>query len=175
MKKVIGIINDLQVEFDESSVEKGCGGSETWVIEIAKEFVKQGYYVYVFSTNPCWHMSSGGVEYSPITNLDYILSFQHIDYFLVSRFISDYTLQILKNNSERLNNNIYPIVHDVVYSINYKYLNFHNEELMAKYDFFMNNIVKIDCMSNCGIQMLKDLCETETEKCIVIKNARCVH
>ena len=40
MKKVIGILYNSN--FNESSFETGCGGSETWVIQISKEFIKRG-------------------------------------------------------------------------------------------------------------------------------------
>lgn len=169
MKKVIGIINDIYVEFDESSINKGCGGSETWIIEISKEFVRQGYYVIVFSYNPIWHFSASGVEYIPINMLEYNLEFQHIDYLLVTRYITGNTLKVLEKNKERFNNNIYHIAHDVMIlmdGIN----DIKNEKINSEYKFYLDNVNKFVCMSNCGIQMLQNLCNIDNDKCVVIGN-----
>ena len=170
MKKIVGIINDMAIDFDESSVNTGCGGSETWVIEIAKEFVRQGYYVYVFSANSCWHMSGNGVEYVPLVMINYILNYQHIDYFLISRQISYDLLEIFKKVEERFNNNIYCVAHDVAYCIENNLFRFDDSKLIEQYPIFINNINKMICMSNCGVQMLHDICGIDPNKCTVIGN-----
>ena len=64
MKKTIGIL--YNANFNESSFETGCGGSDTWVIQISKEFVRHGYHVIVFSQYEDWYIYNSGVEYVPL-------------------------------------------------------------------------------------------------------------
>ena len=65
MKKVLGIY--YNAPFDEDSFYNGCGGSETWAIQLAKEFTRRGYHVIVFCKCDKWFIYNSGVEYVDIT------------------------------------------------------------------------------------------------------------
>ena len=69
MKKTIGIL--YEANFYESSFETVCGGSETWVIQISKQFEREGFHVFVFSDIDFWQLSPNGIEYVPLSMFDY--------------------------------------------------------------------------------------------------------
>ena len=77
MKKCLGIY--YNAKFSEESFETGCGGSETWVIQIAKEFVKRNYHVIVFSQYENWFLYNSGVEYVPINLYVNRIQYQYFD------------------------------------------------------------------------------------------------
>ena len=123
MKEVIGIVNPVLQEFDESSLSKGVGGSETWAIEIAKCFVKLGYHVIQFCLCENWHISASGVEYVPIKLFEARCQYQRFDYMIVSRCVNfvlydddghPYIHDISKIiSSTKCCDNVYMMVHDV--------------------------------------------------------------
>ena len=92
MKKVIGIFYDAS--FYETSFEIGCGGSETWCIQISKEFVRQGYHVTVFC-NTEWMFSNSGVEYVPISLFEHRCTYQHFDCFILTRTFNSYLYDVV--------------------------------------------------------------------------------
>ncbi|MCM1217950.1 MAG: glycosyltransferase family 4 protein [Lachnospiraceae bacterium] len=84
MIKKVGIY--YRAKFEEESFETGCGGSDAWVIQVAKEFVKQGYYVVVFCDTPNWKLTHSMVEYCHLDNLPLRCKLlQHFDYFIMTR------------------------------------------------------------------------------------------
>lgn len=87
MKKIIGIFYNSK--FEESSFETGCGGSDTWVIQIAKKFVLDGYHVVVFCQCENWHISHNMVEYVPISWFEFRCKYQHFDYFIMTRAFNE--------------------------------------------------------------------------------------
>lgn len=148
MKQTIVIITDY-VSFDESSVKTGCGGSETWAIEISKQFAKNGYHVIMFTLNPIWHFSENNIEYVPISQIDYVLSFTHVDYFIVSRYIFSITLNVI---NKYVNNNLYWIAHDTVICIDNKAI---TDENFNTFPILKNHLQKIVCMSDFGKALLQ--------------------
>jgi len=87
MKKVIGIIDKIGIDYDEKSIEIGLGGSETWTVQISHEFQKWGYHVIVFNgTNQYWHFDNFGVEWVPYQLLQSRLDYQKFDYIIITRF-----------------------------------------------------------------------------------------
>ena len=160
MKKVIGIFYDA--EFCPDSFETGCGGSETWVIQISKEFVKRGYHVIVFAQTQWVLYYNDSLEFFPLSDIESRLNYQHLDYFIFVRCIYDpIYLKLIENGCT----NIYLQSHDMfvweenLYYKKYNYLsnnyafikkfvaltNFHKKELY-KY----NNIPyeKIEVIGN---------------------------
>ena len=108
MKKVIGIY--YNANFSEKSFEIGCGGSETWVIQISKEFIKHGYHVIVFSQYNDWYIFNSGVEYVPLFLYESRIQYQNFDYFIFVRSLDDaYDMFVKYNNCE----NIYIQSHDM--------------------------------------------------------------
>ena len=87
MKKVIGIFYDA--EFYPDSFETGCGGSETWVIQISKEFANRGYHVIIFAQTPWMLYYNDSLEFFPLSNIESRLSYQHLDYFIFVRCLYD--------------------------------------------------------------------------------------
>lgn len=96
MRKVIGIY--YKANFNESSFETGCGGSDTWVIQIAKEFVRHNYHIVVFSEYDSWEITNSGVEYVPIDVFQMRCGYQHFDYFIMTRLISPDVYDTIVNN-----------------------------------------------------------------------------
>ena len=146
MKKTIGIL--YEANFYESSFETGCGGSETWVIQIAKQFEKEGFHVFVFSDIDFWQLSPNGIEYVPLSMFDYKLTHQHFNYFIFTRNIGKYYDKLVESGCA---DKIYVQSHDMfiwkdgIYNQQFNYeldnerfskinkfialTNFHKEEL----------------------------------------------
>ena len=43
------------IDYTGFSEENNLGGSETWAVEISKQFVRNNYNVFLFTRNPIWH------------------------------------------------------------------------------------------------------------------------
>ena len=108
MKKVIGIL--YESAFNETSFETGCGGSETWVIQLAKEFARRNFHVIVFCYCEAWKIYDSLVEYVPLDLYQSRVQYQHFDYFIFTRLL-DVTYDILVNNNDC--ENIYLQSHDM--------------------------------------------------------------
>lgn len=108
MKKVIGIFYDAS--FSEPQFETGCGGSETWVIQISKEFVKRNYHVIVFCNCKEWYFYPSGVEYVDISYFRTRIEHQYFNAFIFVRSLDDYYRFFIKYNDCR---NIYLQSHDM--------------------------------------------------------------
>ena len=145
MKRVIGIF--YNIDFNEQSFYTGCGGSETWVIQIAKEFQNRGYHVIVFSQNNEWYFYESGVEYIPISFFENRIKIINFYAFIFVRSIDDYYKMFIENNDCK---RIYVQSHDMfiwkggIYNEKFNYnnqydrihkyialTNFHKEELQT--------------------------------------------
>ena len=143
MKRTIGIF--YNANFSEESFYTGCGGSETWVIQIAKEFQNRGYHVIVFSQYEGWYFFNSGVEYIPINFFDNRIKIINFYAFIFLRSIDDYYKMFIENNDCK---RIYVQSHDMfiwkggIYNEKFNYNNqydrihkyialtdFHKEEL----------------------------------------------
>ena len=108
MKKVIGIF--YNANFSEESFVTGCGGSETWAIQLSKEFIKHGYHVIVFSRHKDWFIYKSGVEYVPLSLFESRIQYQQFYAFIFVRSLdSSYDTFVKYNNCE----NIYLQSHDM--------------------------------------------------------------
>jgi GT2 family glycosyltransferase len=65
--------------------EGGIGGSETWAVMLAREFVKLGYRVKVFADCPQPGLKDGEVEYLHYNGYTSYIEQNWIDYFISSR------------------------------------------------------------------------------------------
>ena len=108
MKRVIGIL--YNTNFNESSFETGCGGSETWVIQISKEFIKRGYHVIVFSQYEDWFIYNSGVEYVPLNLYESRIQYQNFYAFIFVRSLDHFYDTFIKYNDCE---NIYLQSHDM--------------------------------------------------------------
>ena len=108
MKNVIGILYNS--DFNETSFESGCGGSETWVIQLSKEFVRKGYHVIIFSKYNNWYFFESGVEYVPINLFESRIQYQQFYSFIFVRSLDSYYDTFIENNDCE---NIYIQSHDM--------------------------------------------------------------
>lgn len=142
MKKVLGIFYNSS--FTEESFETGCGGSETWAIQLAKEFSKRNYHVIIFC-----HCESktydSGVEYVPISLYESRIKYQYFTYFIFTRSIDvSYDIFIANNDCR----NIYIQSHDMfiwengIYNSRYVYDEERNQDL--KYNYIKKFIALTD-------------------------------
>ena len=110
-KKIIGIFcgilylpDELVHEWDETALNEGIGGSETWAISVSSELSKLGFHVIMFADCE-HHFSSDGVEYYSYKEFVSVCNKTRFDYFIVSRFAS-----IVSNTINC--DNIFIIAHD---------------------------------------------------------------
>ena len=109
MKKVIGIYCGIPGDhhWDEETVlQNGGGGSETWTVEIARQFQKKGFHVIVFGWPDRWKFAPSGVEYVPFTLFETRIQCQHFDYFISSRQVNELTTDLSCPN-------VYIMSHDI--------------------------------------------------------------
>ena len=134
MKKVLGIL--YNTNFNESSFSTGCGGSETWAIQISKEFIKRGYHVIIFSQWEEWFFFNSGVEYVPISLYESRIKYQHFDEFIFVRSLDSYYDIFVKYNDCE---NIYLQSHDMfiwkdgLYNEKFNYLNYNRFDKVKKF------------------------------------------
>ena len=171
MKKTIAILCDYEQLYPEM-INVGCGGSETWAIEISNEFSRQGYNVIIFSTFDKWIYNEFEVQYVPITMLDDILSYTKIDQLLITRIIHKHTLDIL--NKYDFKNKIYIICHDIYPSLIDSNSTFDNKltynRLVTEYPILYNSIKKFIVMSEFGKFTLQRDCQIPDELIEIIGN-----
>ncbi len=109
MKKVIGIYCGIPYDYfwdEESVLEHGGGGSETWTVEIARVFQKKGFHVIVFGCPNRWKFAPSGVEYVPYTMFGERIKYQKFDYFISSRQVNELTTELSCPN-------VYIMSHDI--------------------------------------------------------------
>ena len=130
MKKIIGIYYDS--EFNIDSFETGCGGSETWVLQLSKEFIKRNYHVIIICHAPWYLYENDNLEFFPISQFFSRINYQHFDYFIFTRCIyDDIYFKLIENNCK----NIYLQSHDMFVWKDNLYEN--------KYDYNLNNYTYI--------------------------------
>lgn len=149
MKKTIAIIVDF-ISISEGDLIKGCGGSETWAIEIAKQFGSHGYNVIVFTPNPNIEFASNNVQYMPVNLMDLVLSYTDVSYFFISRYFKESTLNIVAKYS--LNKNLYIVAHDIIIMMNGQII---TQDTINNNEILRNNLQKIIVMSNFGKDILQ--------------------
>ena len=144
MKKTIGIL--YNANFNESSFETGCGGSETWVIQLSKEFVKRGYHVIVFSQYGNWYIFNSGVEYVPLYLYESRIQYQNFYAFIFTRSLDGFYDTFIKYNDCE---NIYLQSHDMfiwkdgIYNERFDY---HNIDIL--YNNRFNKVKKYIALTN---------------------------
>lgn len=142
MKQTIAIICDFCTISSEGGIV-GTGGSETWAIEISKQFAQNGFYVMLFSQNQIWSTFDINIEYIPIYKLENIISHVKIDYTFIFRYIWQDTLNIL---SKYVNNHkLFWICHDTDCYIDNKTVTL---EKIESNKWLKENLNKFICMSD---------------------------
>lgn len=99
MKQVIGIVDQSSVNYDETVLNIGCGGSESWTIYLAKQLVKDyGYHVIVFNNCNHWHFDTDGVEWVPYELFfDSRIEYQRFDYIIITRLYKNLIGKIISS------------------------------------------------------------------------------
>jgi hypothetical protein len=99
-------------EWSGSSIFKnGVGGSETYIIEMARHIQRQGYFqVFVFC-NCLEKETFENVEYLPLKDYYNFITQYNVDHVIISRFSEYYPPTLLCNVK-----NIYFVVHDLTLS-----------------------------------------------------------
>lgn len=140
MKKILGIYCGKLGGYhwdEEIILAKGGGGSETWAVEIAREFQKRGFHVILFGETERWHFAPSGVEYVPCELFERRCTYQYFDYFISSRQINELTQEICCPN-------VYIMSHDIC-------MHFANSIKELKLD----RVKKIGYLSNWHKEILK--------------------
>lgn len=108
MKKLVGIyVGPYYYNWDETSVEAGIGGSESWSLEVALELSKLDYKVIVYADPVAPKDLNEDCQLVPYTQ--YFLDLQkgrEFDYFIYSRVIDQVSPWLRCHN-------IYAMAHDV--------------------------------------------------------------
>lgn len=79
------IIVPTGIPFDENSIlTGGCGGSETWGVQLSNAFCELGHEVMVIGLSAP-HYAQNGVQYVPINEIDTILRTRKFDLIIASR------------------------------------------------------------------------------------------
>lgn len=104
--ETIGIfIGEFSEHWDEHTVANGMGGSETWAIEVGKQFAKKGYNVIMYAFPEKEHEVIPNFILKPYTDYFQELPTAKFDYFIYSRTTAPI--------SPYLNcQNVYVMVHD---------------------------------------------------------------
>ena len=141
------------VDYANFGEENNLGGSETWTVEISKQFMRNNYNVFLFTLNPVWHWSFSGIQFIPINKLNEFLTYIKFDYIFISRYIFSSTLNLLKDYP--LHKNLYWIAHDTCILVDNKELTYDN---FKSNDILSNHLNKIICMSD----FCKDCIKSQT-------------
>lgn len=83
-KKIIGIYDWFNFDLNSTDI---LGGSETWIVEIAKQFSNHGWHVIVYCN--CNYYVLDNIEFCPKWMFDIHKTFYHYDKFITSRGILD--------------------------------------------------------------------------------------
>ena len=147
MKDIIGIFcgeltfpKELMHHWDESNLFKGgIGGSEVWAIEIAKQFIKNGYRCIIFGDPEKCYVAESGIEYVTTDRTLSVIEATKFKYFIASRktFILEHNI-----NAEY----IYLMLHDPFVCFTSEYEDLH-----------MDKISKIAIQSDFQKRMIKNI------------------
>lgn len=166
MKKVIGFIDQCGVEYDEHSLETGCGGSEAWVIYLSREFAKDPqYHVIVFNNLVDWHFDEYGVEWVPTRLFERRAQYQHFDNIIISRAYEDL---ILKIEASQCCKNVYLQAHD--WMIGFIYPNNTWLQWEKTHELHSPVLKRIVCLSEHHIGMLGESCNVPSSVISIIPN-----
>ena len=161
MKQTIAIIN-ANAAINYNDTLNGCGGSETWAIEMANQFSKHGFNVLLFSPNCAW-VNMIGIQYIPLNLLDFILSYTKVDYFFLSRYFYSNELNIISKYS--LNKNLYIIAHDLAIMLDGNDI---TQEIIDNNEVLSKHLQKICVMSEYGAYALTTVYSNISEKYMLI-------
>lgn len=170
MNKTIAIVASSEY-FDEYSLyKKGCGGSETWALQLGYAFTNIGYNVIIFVNDMQYHIATtfNNIEFANYQDILLILAKRKIDYVIISRIIDTLLYHYLVSE----NIPFYYMIHDILplirdengaNTINVKY----------EYRSYLENVKNIVLLSDFHLNNFIDLFPEEKfiNKCRIIPNA----
>lgn len=138
---LIGIIDNIGPNYNKYLKDEsyGLGGSETWTVQISKEFANKHISVKVYCYVKESKIDSNNVEYIPIKEFDYNKELPKFDYIIITRSLCN-TLEIIKKTN--CCNNVYlmthePAIFDNQWEINY---NVYNDKI-SNYKFLKKILI----------------------------------
>lgn len=123
----IGILDICWKEIENNPENQVLGGSETWLVQISKEFAKQGNNVFVYC------LTKKIFKWCNVTFIPFnLFANDKFDFIILNRFFSKDDINYLKLIYEnKLANHVYLQMHDLSLTENYKLLT--KEEFNKKY------------------------------------------
>lgn len=107
-KKKIGIWTGPAWEkWTRETVDNGMGGSETWAAELAAEFSRRGYQVFLFGDCLESHIDRDGVAWIPHQEMEDTLKYDWLDVLISSRSIEPIRQKRLHASQ------VFVMVHDI--------------------------------------------------------------
>lgn len=133
----IGILDICWKEIEQDPGKQVLGGSETWLVQISKEFANQGHDVYVYCLTKNEFKWCNVLLY-PIDNFGK----EKFDFVILNRFLSIGDINYIKAIYEnKLANHVYIQMHDLSITENYKLLT--RNEFNKKYSEYNNFITLV--------------------------------
>ena len=143
MKKNLAIIDSCAVKYDFKT--KVLGGSESWVVNMSREFSKHNFNVIVFNNNDSFSIDPDtGIMWAPLSLLDKMINMMHFDYVILQRIYEDV---INKIRISGCTDNIIIQAHDTM--IGYK-----GERYTTSVELHLNLVKFISCVSRFNCDML---------------------
>ena len=100
------IINDTDCKINYDSLEKGCGGSETWALQLGNAFVQRNNLTILCTNtnekNEERQLYKDKLNIIPLEYLSNIIDSIDIDFVIVSRILSEYVQNILRLNYKKI-------------------------------------------------------------------------
>lgn len=168
MTKLIGIWCNWDADIYENKFELGCGGSDTWVIQISKEFANRGYHVHIF-TNKASFSSNSNIRYFGRDKLQENVNAYEYDYMIILRCLNrDHMKIMIESNHVK---HIYVLPHDQVI---WKHYTYSEEEWdwnpINKNEMLESYIDKYVCLSEWHKKMIIMEHKIPEDKIVIIGN-----
>lgn len=133
----IGILDICWKEIEQDPGKQVLGGSETWLVQISKEFANHGHDVYVYCLTKN-EFKWCNVSFYPIDNFGK----EKFDFIILNRLLSIGDINYIKTIYEnKLANHVYIQMHDLSITENYKLLT--RDEFNKKYSKYLNFITLV--------------------------------
>lgn len=133
----IGILDICWKEIEQEPSKQVLGGSETWLVQISKEFANQGHDVYVYCLTKN-EFKWCNVLFYPIDNFGK----EKFDFIILNRFLSIGNVNYIKTIYEnKLANHVYIQMHDLSITENYRLLS--RKEFNKKYSKYINFVTLV--------------------------------
>ena len=154
------IINDTNCKINSDSLEKGCGGSETWALQLGKAFVQRNNFTILCTKTDEIHkkyeLHKNKLNIIHIEELNNLLNTIQIDFVIVSRIMTEKVYRILK------------IMYD-----NVKYIFYQFHDLYPLEEHYKNSIElsnKIIALTPYHAKYIHIMADNDYSKFIIIPN-----